>query len=184
MESGADSNVPMVVEHGWIEPRGPKRHLELDLVGWVMSCNVLQHPAQHLPSPQQQAIALMVAGGRPHEVAAALQVDRSTVWRWQQSPVFAVALSQAKLQNYQETTASIAALADQAISVVAELMRDHEVPPRVRLTAAKDVLDRASHIATAHAASDGDHSSQYDFSVLSDVELETLSQLLRKAERR
>lgn len=53
-----------------------------------------------------------------------------------------------------EQRGKLRVLANKALDVVADIMRDEEAPPKVRLDASKVILDRAGLVATQPEASD------------------------------
>ncbi|WP_374340256.1 terminase small subunit [Methyloversatilis sp.] len=77
-----------------------------------------------------------------------------------------------------EQRGKLRVLANKALDVVADIMRDEEAPPKVRLDASKVILDRAGLVATQPEASDP--ADSYDRPV-SEMTREELRALLEEA---
>ena len=60
-----------------------------------------------LEPKRRRALELLLSGAGVTEVAAALSVNRSTVWRWRSTPEFALALAQASSERVADIRADI-----------------------------------------------------------------------------
>lgn len=69
-----------------------------------------------LPANQMQAAAMLVDGTRTHaEIAALIGVDRKTITRWKQDPVFASVMSDLEHQARQQAMQALARGAEEAV---------------------------------------------------------------------
>jgi transposase-like protein len=99
-------------------------------------------PEQPTLTEQQQQAAELVATGRTlGDVAATVGVDRSTLFRWRRLPDFVDTVASLRLEARVATVATLRANAIRAGQVIRELLDDAQVPPQVRLSAAKIALD-------------------------------------------
>lgn len=118
---------------------------------------------------RERARAQLAEGRTPTEVAEALGVERSTVWRWLQRPDFAALASQFNGTSVEGARARIGALVSDALEVLEAVLRDPGAPVQARIQAAREILDRAglkstdrvqvetsTHTATVVHAIDGE----------------------------
>jgi len=69
-----------------------------------------------LPANQMQAAAMLVDGSRTHaEIAGLIGVDRKTITRWKQDPVFASVMSDLEQQARQQAMQALARGAEEAV---------------------------------------------------------------------
>jgi hypothetical protein len=94
----------------------------------------LQRPAA-LNERQLRAVDLLAAGRPVGEVAAELDVDRTTLWRWRQEPLFAAALNGRRLEVWQTSNDRLRALLFRAAEVLEQALDAGDI--RVALTLVK-----------------------------------------------
>ena len=105
-----------------------------------------------LQPQKQRALELLLVGYAVPDTARELGVNRSTVWRWTQEPEFAAELRSERASRRYAVQEAIHSVALEAVAYLAELVRDPEAPPAVRLKAACAVLDRAGVMASGKQA--------------------------------
>ena len=89
---------------------------------------------------QQKAIAALLAGLSMEAAAQAASVNVTTIYRWFDEPIFKAAHDAGRRQLAELAMSKLQGLADQAVDVVAGLMKDSN-PPAIRLRAALAILD-------------------------------------------
>lgn len=95
-----------------------------------------QETDKPLTPAQQQAVQSLADGVRPLRVAAqAAGVSLSTLMRWKKQPLFRRTLEETLRERLSDAACG-------ALSVVREIMENAD-SDNVRLSAAKDILDRA-----------------------------------------
>ena len=99
--------------------------------------------AEQRRSRQDRAIEMMVKGDRICDIAAAVGVDRRTVWRWAQQPEFAAEVRGARDSVVTLAGLGLAEAALDAVRVLVAIMNDNDAPVRERRQAADAVLARA-----------------------------------------
>ena len=87
---------------------------------------------------QLQGIDLLISGSSKSEVAAILDIDRVTIWRWFREPQFQAQYNQRCHDIYDANTDKLRALGDQAIDVLVEMLSSKK--ENIRLRAAGIVL--------------------------------------------
>lgn len=92
---------------------------------------------------RRRALELLSEGASKSSVAAELEVQPSTVWRWLQDPSFAAELRQIHEDRLEQVEDRLQCLAKDALEVMATIMMDAEAPHAVRLRAASEILERA-----------------------------------------
>jgi hypothetical protein len=85
----------------------------------------------------------MLAGASDREIAAAMNVSPSTVWRWRCDPGFAAELRIAQQERIAIMSDRMNALAFRAVDVISEILSDDTTAPMLRMRAAEAALDRA-----------------------------------------
>lgn len=90
---------------------------------------------------QKKAIALLIQGWRPSQIATALNVDRETIHRWRRdNEAFRAAMDEA-LEGFEvEGCAGLQQLVPRAIEEISGCLEDPR--PEIRLGASKLVLDK------------------------------------------
>lgn len=107
---------------------------------------VVDDPHVHRRGGQRARAAELIAEGASSvEVAAALNVSRTTAWRLAQEPEVVVAVKSIRDARANTAALRIEHFASRAAQVLGELVDDREVPPVVRLRAACELLDRAGY---------------------------------------
>lgn len=92
-------------------------------------------------SPQQHQAALLLAEGRAgREVAEALEVAPETISRWKQLPEFEVVINGCLVEARDAARLKLRTLASRAVAVFEELLCNQQLDPKVRLTAATQLL--------------------------------------------
>jgi transposase-like protein len=90
---------------------------------------------------QALVIEAISRGGTITEAAEEAEVDRTTVYVWiRKYPDFAAEFNFARCESVEAVRRRIRENAEDAVRTVAELMKDQEVPPAVRLRAALAVI--------------------------------------------
>lgn len=92
--------------------------------------------------PRERGIDLLLAGATTTEVAAALGVHRSTVWRWLHEPDVVELMGQLRDELRTAVRARLEAAAVEAVAVLCRIMADDCAPHAARVRAAEAVLDR------------------------------------------
>jgi hypothetical protein len=101
-----------------------------------------------LPPRVARAIDLLLGGATDAEVARALDVDRSTVWRWRIRPDVASVLAEGRRLRLDGVAERLRDGAHRAIDFLLEVLAETSHPVAVRLRAATEVLDRAGHVSS------------------------------------
>lgn len=99
-----------------------------------------------LPPRQAQIVDRLLDGETNAEIAAALGIDRSTVWRVRTDPQIAAMVDAARELRMFEIRDRLLDLSHRAVDVLGELMTNAATPPAVRVKAAAEILDRAGHL--------------------------------------
>ena len=94
-----------------------------------------------LPTNQQQALELVVAGQTDQKVADQVGVARETVCRWRQQPEFRAALNKYQTLMQQAAADRLRALVNEALEGLADALADEN--PRVKIQAAVHILKAA-----------------------------------------
>lgn len=97
---------------------------------------------------QEQVIETLADGANVTEAAQQANVDRTTVYRWKENPVFAAELNREKLERREKIRSAYCALLDDALRTARKVMMSSYTPPGVRLKAAMAVLDAAGALET------------------------------------
>ena len=105
-----------------------------------MSQNVPECPAaaDRLSDKQRAAIELLLLGKRPSDIAAALQIDRRTVFRWRQDDTFREELDRCRRELWAGAAERLRALVHPSLDVMEQHLRDGY--DRNRFRAASSVL--------------------------------------------
>ena len=99
--------------------------------------------AEQRRSRQDRAVEMLAKGDRIGDIAAALGVDRRTLWKWAQQPEFAAEVRGARDTVTNVAGLSLAEAAVDAVRVLVAIMNDEKAPARERRQAAEAVLTRA-----------------------------------------
>ncbi len=92
---------------------------------------------------RERAMELLLAGNTPPQVAGAIGVNRSTVWRWTQEPDFAAELRQRRAERKFAILEMLEEGALEAVGCLRAIQGDAAAPVGVRVRAACALLDRA-----------------------------------------
>jgi transcriptional regulator with XRE-family HTH domain len=103
---------------------------------------------------RQKALELIMEGNTDAEVASALGVDRSTVWRWRKEPHFLAELRGHRAASLETASTRLAGMIEPSIEVLGQLLRDAGVPAAVRVKAATIILDRAGLVPFSYPPED------------------------------
>lgn len=94
-------------------------------------------------TPQKlQAAELMLSGMTDKAIAKKLNVDPSTVWRWRNSTPVAAVIAAERNRRHETIRDEMLRLADDALDVLATILRDEKASNGIRLKAASVILDR------------------------------------------
>lgn len=105
-----------------------------------MSEEVAIIPAD-LPTNQQQALELVIAGKKDQEVADTVGVTRETVCRWRHQPEFRAVLNKYQTLMQQVAYDRLRALVNEALEGLADALADEN--PRIKIQAAVHILKAA-----------------------------------------
>lgn len=98
------------------------------------------------PRPAR-ALELLLAGRTVSEIAAEVNVNRGTVWRWLGDPTFADALARERDARRTAVGEALDAAAGEAVAVLLAELRREGGRPADRVRAASVILDRAGWAA-------------------------------------
>src|SRR4051794_19526800 len=73
---------------------------------------------QTLTQKQNNALTFMITGARPDEIAAAMKIDRRTLYRWRQLPAFARELRARRAAVLDAANDHLRALLDRALALL------------------------------------------------------------------
>jgi hypothetical protein len=90
-----------------------------------------------------RAVDLLLAGATPAEVAAALSVHRTTIYRWLCDPEVVAELRRFRAARRFAAQEALQAASLSAIAALTGIIKDARVSPDARVRAACAVLDRA-----------------------------------------
>jgi hypothetical protein len=108
-----------------------------------MGRDIVRHNATELTVPQVSAIVQFVDGSNVTAAAAAVGVDRATVYRWMaDNPAFVAALNLAKQEALQAVRNEIRIGASEAVRTVRDLITHPASGVSTRLRAALALIDR------------------------------------------
>lgn len=133
-----------------------------------------------LSAKQHRAVELILCGSSLQKVADAIGVRRETLWRWRRSPEFRAQLEAERAHRLREACARLEQLIPTAVAALEDLMVNPVHPASVRLSAARDLLDRAGVRTDAIASFRNTERPGYDLSKLSVVELHRFRELAIK----
>ena len=100
-----------------------------------------QKRSKALTEKQVQAIDRLAAGDKQIVVVERVGCGGATLRRWLKLPEFTTELDRRITEGRSEAMRSLRVLNNEAVSTIAELMRDPETPAAVRLQAALRVLE-------------------------------------------
>ena len=83
-----------------------------------------------LTPQQEQAITLLCAGKTKTATAAELGIDRATLWRWEQEPVYLAALGWVRLDVHNATADRLRSLRIKALDALEGLLDSDEATDR------------------------------------------------------
>lgn len=122
------------------------------------------------PSPKfHQAAAALASGERPAAICQRLRIDRSTLTRWQKSPEFQAICSELLSEQREEIVLKMRAAGTKAIDILVAAIEDKTTPMRVRVEAARYILDR---LGTGDIARFSPYLSAQDLEKMSAAELD------------
>ena len=125
----------------------------------------------------RQFVALGCSGQDAHRAAEAAGYAPASVWTVArdllQTPAIRAAIRR-------EQSGKLATLANEAIEVVGAIMRDEDAPAKVRLEAAKCVLDRAGFAAAKAIGDAGTHDKDKPVSEMTREELRAILDQARR----
>jgi len=84
----------------------------------------IRQNASRLTPAQQRAVLLLAAGRRVCEVAEAVGVDRTTLWRWREIPAFQAAEGRARAEAWDAGINRLRELLLDAVEVLARRLAD------------------------------------------------------------
>lgn len=99
---------------------------------------------RRLTSKQALAVHALALGATQEHAATCAGVAPDTVARWLKLPHFRQAVRERQDGLWAETSAQLLATLAEAVDVVAQVMRDNNNPPGVRVRAALGIIDRAA----------------------------------------
>ena len=106
-----------------------------------MASKTAQKRSKALTEKQVQAIDRLAAGDKQIVVVERVGCGGATLRRWLKLPEFTTELDRRIAEGRSEAMRSLRVLNNEAVSTIAELMRDPETPAAVRLQAALRVLE-------------------------------------------
>ena len=106
-----------------------------------MTSKTAQKQSKSLTQKQVQAIDRLAAGDKQIVVVERVGCGGATLRRWLKLPEFTRELDRRIAEGRSEAMRSLRALNNEAVSTIAELMRNPETPANVRLQAALRVLE-------------------------------------------
>ena len=93
-------------------------------------------------TPQQESAAEMLAAGRRiSAIARALSIDRATLWRWTRLTAFQEAVNVLRRAAWRSAADRMRANTGRAARVLEQILADSGADPRVRVAAARVVLN-------------------------------------------
>jgi AcrR family transcriptional regulator len=90
-----------------------------------------------LNGKQYDAIERMLKGSSMPDIAKAVDVDRTTVYRWLKDEEFMVELEARRADSQDRVTGGFSALLDTFIANIVDLATDKDVAPTIRLQASQ-----------------------------------------------
>ena len=108
-----------------------------------------------LTPAQASFVASLATGASIRDAAAAAGVTPRTTLRWREKPAVREALAALEADELAVARALTASRLTEAVETVVVLMENDAVDPRVRLAAAKDLLDRAGVKASEETTHEG-----------------------------
>lgn len=102
----------------------------------------MSQTAAKLGVKQLAAIEALLTFATRKDAAQAAGVDRKTLQRWLANPTFAAELRAAESAVMDEASRRLLSIANDALTVIDETLKDTTIPPSVRLRAAESILDR------------------------------------------
>lgn len=89
---------------------------------------------------QRRAVDALARGASIKAAAAAAGVAERTVYKWRQTPEFVAALQAVDAANLKEMSRQLTAASLDAISVLADVVRNEKISASVRIRAAAEIL--------------------------------------------
>jgi transposase-like protein len=96
-----------------------------------------------LPSKRELALEHLLSGMSSAETARALDIGKTTIWRWLQDPLFAGELMERRAGRRDDAARFLDSQVEPSLRVLVEVRDADGVKPEVRLRAAEMILDRA-----------------------------------------
>jgi uncharacterized protein YggE len=94
----------------------------------------------NLEPGQERAIISLLSEPTLKAAAASAGISETTLWRWLKDTDFARAYREARRETIEQATAQLQALASEAVRTLGQILRDDNVAPHVRASAAARVL--------------------------------------------
>jgi len=92
-------------------------------------------------SKKELLLAALLVNPTIREAAASVDVPETTAFRWLRDPEFSEEYKQRKRQAVSEASDYLQSKINEAAQVITALMHDKKVSPRVRLDAARSVIE-------------------------------------------
>ena len=96
-----------------------------------------------ISAKQAAAIVALLTHSNVQEAAKACGQSETTLWRWQQEPVFATAYAQARRQAMEQALSALQKATGTATATLLAIMQDTQAPASARVTSARSVLEYA-----------------------------------------
>jgi len=114
-----------------------------------------------LEPQQQQAIALLTAGQGVDEISDALNIHRTTLWRWRKQPEFIASWNQMVQQGKEKQLQTLLELQQQALSVLKDCLSSRN--ELLRFKAAITIVEKVGAITEGPVYADEiQHKQQQD----------------------
>lgn len=94
-----------------------------------------------LSTPQRKAIDALTSGATKIQAAAAARRTERTVNRWLGEPLFAGTIQAITDLSISDASRRLAAMLEDAIGVLSDIMRDDDVPVAIRMKAASSIIE-------------------------------------------
>ncbi len=97
-----------------------------------------------LKPKQEEAILALLSNRTVEDAARAVSIAPRTLYRWQQDPVFEVAVRKARRAGYAQSIARLQHASGVAVSVLLKVLADGATPASVKVRAVDSVLSHAA----------------------------------------
>lgn len=119
----------------------------------MTAANVVPLRSHQLTDPQKIYLHELAQGSSEKEAIAATGMSRQAIWYWKQKPEFAALVFRATRALLELNAAPTAA------KVLHDLARDEDMHPKIRMDAAKAILDRTGHLPGAELEMERDRTA-------------------------